>query len=69
MVSPSSSSDAPRQRRPKDYAAISWLLAFLACLYVGTSMVRLYYQKRQLEDQVAQQLQNISVSMKRSLAL
>ncbi|MBA5608848.1 diguanylate cyclase, partial [Duganella sp. FT3S] len=42
---------------------------FLACLYVGTSMVRLYYQKRQLEDQVAQQLQNISVSMKRSLAL
>lgn len=51
------------------YAAITWGLVLLACLYIGSSLVRLYQDKRLLEDQMAQQLRNISVSMQRSLGL
>ncbi|MBA5607965.1 GGDEF domain-containing protein [Duganella sp. FT3S] len=51
------------------YAAMTWLLAFLACLYVGSSSFRVYQHKRQLEQQIAQQLQNVALSARRSLGL
>jgi diguanylate cyclase (GGDEF)-like protein len=51
------------------YAAMTWLLAFLACLYIGTSAVRVYQHQRQLEQQVAQQLQNVALSARRALGL
>ncbi|MBA5638033.1 diguanylate cyclase [Duganella sp. LX20W] len=51
------------------YAAMTWLLAFLACLYIGSSTFRVYQHKRQLEQQIAQQLQNVALASRRSLEL
>lgn len=51
------------------YAAMTWLLALLACLYIGTSAVRVYQHKRQLEQQTAQQLQNVALGTRRALGL
>lgn len=51
------------------YAAMTWLLAFLACVYIGSSTFRVYQHKRQLEQQIAQQLQNVALASRRSLEL
>ena len=39
----------------RNYALISWLLACLALLYIGSSLFRLYQHKHQIEAQMAQQ--------------
>lgn len=50
------------------YAAMTWLLAFLACLYIASSTIRVYQHHRQLELQIAQQLQNVALDTRRVLA-
>jgi diguanylate cyclase (GGDEF)-like protein len=56
-------------RRLSYHKAMSWLLIILAGLYLGTITVRLYRHKRLLEDQTAQQVTNVSLSMRRALSL
>lgn len=61
--------DKKAKHRPRYHVFITWLLVVLSCFYVAFTVVRLQHHKLLLEDQAAQQLQNISLSMKRSLAL